>query len=343
MNIPVYYNIAIAVAQKDRKKAQSLVDMITPKYVNIREVVTPDETYTVFYWEDHAWANDLSTKVDAVLLWLATVRHAYIACGSDGSVYVSTKTDDADGCDEIFDDLLSWKHEILINEDEVPVLTPSYRFSRDERCGIEADRLAQMFQDYVNNDLQSADTDYVRDVLYDTCGCSDEELEAVGLGFLVRDAHEETTPDGIIIQDNEAGMLAIDRAVKVEWSDCEEGIHGDFNPNDPDDVSLLRFDVYVARGGRWEAVDDASYCTQMPVDTPKPTLKRALLYLLKEYSNVLNSDPEQSVKKMGEGLSWISPDWFSTCEHSIIGECEPCPEDNSCKGTSAEQAECAYR
>ena len=309
-NIPTYYQVAIAVAHKDFEKALQLADQITPKYVNIRDVETPDDLYHVFYWEDHPWANDLETKAGAIVLWLATVRHAYIAAGSDGSVYCSTKTDDADGCDEIFDDMLSWRFDLQINQVDVPVLTPSYKYCREERCGIEADRLAQMFQDYVMNDVQSADHDYIRDILYDICGCSDEELEAVGLGFLIREAHEEDTPDGIIIQDNEAGLLAIDRAVKVEWVNCDEGIHGDYNPEDPDDINLLRFDVYLARDGRWEAVDDASYCTNMPADTPKPILKRALLYLLREYSNVLNSDPEQSVKKMGEGLSWICPDWF---------------------------------
>ena len=182
--LPTYYTVAIAVAQKDRERAQQLADMIQPKYVNIREIITPDETYTVFYWEDHPWAN-LSSKAGAIVLWLATVRHAYVLLGSDGSVYVSTKTCDADGCDEIFDDMLSWRSQILVNNDEVPVLVPTYRYTREERCGMEADRLAEILRDYVTHDLVVAESSYVRGVLEDACCCSDEELEAIGLDFLI--------------------------------------------------------------------------------------------------------------------------------------------------------------
>lgn len=46
-------------------------------------------------------------------------------------------------------------------------------------------RLIEILVGYVENDLESADTDYVREVLYDTCGCTDEELNAVGLNYLI--------------------------------------------------------------------------------------------------------------------------------------------------------------
>lgn len=112
------------------------------------------------------------------------------------------------------------------------------------------------------------------------------------------------------ICDNEDGLSAVDRNVKVEWVNCDEGFCGDYNPNDPNDLNLLRFEVSINRAGTWIAVEDASYCTLMPADTPKPILMRALQFLLREYSNVLDADPEQSVKKLGENLSWISPEWF---------------------------------
>lgn len=128
-------------------------------------------------------------------------------------------------------------------------------------------------------------------------------------------SEERKTPDGILFQEQEDGMLAIDRAVKVEWENLDEGLSGDFDPEDSQDINLLRFTVYLEKDGNWEQVDDASYCTNMPVDTPKPILKKALLYLLKEYSNVLNSDSCQSVKKLGEELSWISPEWFQEDVH----------------------------
>lgn len=38
---------------------------------------------------------------------------------------------------------------------------------------------------YVEHDLETADTDYVREVLYDVCGMTDEDLARVGLGYLI--------------------------------------------------------------------------------------------------------------------------------------------------------------
>lgn len=98
--------------------------------------------------------------------------------------------------------------------------------------------------------------------------------------------------------------------IRVEWYNADEGVCGDYNPDDPDDVNLLRFDVYIKRNGSWEAVDDASYCTCMPADTSPEILRAALRMLLKEYTNALRSDPEYSVKKLGETMSWMSPNWF---------------------------------
>lgn len=53
--------------------------------------------------------------------------------------------------------------------------------------------------------------------------------------------------------------------VRVEWTELGEGIDGDYNPEDPDDIELLRFDVSLKVGGRWTFPDNASYCTQVPV------------------------------------------------------------------------------
>jgi len=65
--------------------------------------------------------------------------------------------------------------------------------------------------------------------------------------------------------------------IKVEWVDLGEGWSGDYNPDDPEDESLLRFDVSEWDNELgWIEISDASYCTQMPVDTPKEILQRAL-------------------------------------------------------------------
>ena len=62
--------------------------------------------------------------------------------------------------------------------------------------------------------------------------------------------------------------------LRVDWYNAGEGWWGDYNPGNPEDENLLRFDVYVRRGPQrqedmddgWQEVEDASYCTRIPVN-----------------------------------------------------------------------------
>ena len=88
----------------------------------------------------------------------------------------------------------------------------------------------------------------------------------------------------------------------VQWVDIGEGNSGDYNPDDPDDVALLRFDIMRRdEDGEWGQVQDGSYCTQMPVDTPAPLLRKALEHILAQIMKA------GSVKRRAEELSWIGP------------------------------------
>ena len=108
--------------------------------------------------------------------------------------------------------------------------------------------------------------------------------------------------------DDETPVSIENDVVRADWYDAGEGICGDYNPEDPDDIPLLRFDIYKKEGEDWVEVDDASYCTRMPVTENLEILTRSLYIIFKEYNNVLKDDPDASVKKLGESLSWISPD-----------------------------------
>ena len=108
--------------------------------------------------------------------------------------------------------------------------------------------------------------------------------------------------------DDETPVSIENDVVRADWYDAGEGICGDYNPEDPDDIPLLRFDIYKKEGEDWVEVDDASYCTRMPVKENLEILTRSLYIIFKEYNNVLKDDPDASVKKLGESLSWISPD-----------------------------------
>jgi len=106
---------------------------------------------------------------------------------------------------------------------------------------------------------------------------------------------------------------------KVEWVDIGEGWSGDYNPDDPTDTPLLRFDVLQLVDvfdnpnadpvdEVWDVIDDASYCTQMPADTSEADLRRAAEIIMDATYGQTN------IKKICEELSWISPGWLEQPE-----------------------------
>lgn len=125
--------------------------------------------------------------------------------------------------------------------------------------------------------------------------------------------------------DAETPLSIRDDVLRVDWCNIGEGYSGDYSPDDPEDENLLRFDVYVkteynpechnSDEDAWEAVEDASYCTRMPADTDVSVLERALQCIFGRYRDIID-DPDNypSVKKLGEELSWISPDTFEDKE-----------------------------
>ena len=101
--------------------------------------------------------------------------------------------------------------------------------------------------------------------------------------------------------------------VKVEWAELGEGWSGDYDPTDPDDVELLRFDVFVKdKDGAWETPQDCTYCTRVPVSaTPEQRAKLLKIILDKVCETIQN---RMSVKKICEKLSWICLEWITCVE-----------------------------
>ncbi len=87
--------------------------------------------------------------------------------------------------------------------------------------------------------------------------------------------------------------------VKVEWVNLE-----DYDPDDPTDVNLLRFDVSKLVYGEWQPVPDGSFCTRMPAHAPNHILEAALVLILgRVYRDVI----EHGKCKDGcEEMSWLS-------------------------------------
>lgn len=73
----------------------------------------------------------------------------------------------------------------------------------------------------------------------------------------------------------------------AEFTNIGEGYHGDYDPSDPEDDNLLRYYVYIvdpnsdpSREANKQAIDDASYCTMIPADTPPEQLRTLLTYIM---------------------------------------------------------------
>ena len=51
---------------------------------------------------------------------------------------------------------------------------------------LSPERVRQILFNYVMNDFEAAaETEYVRDILMNICGCTEEEMEELGFGFLL--------------------------------------------------------------------------------------------------------------------------------------------------------------
>lgn len=89
---------------------------------------------------------------------------------------------------------------------------------------------------------------------------------------------------------------------RIELDELGEGLSGDYDPDDPDDAELLRFTVYEKdENGDWQQMDDASYCTLLPVTLSNEHRQRVLDALLMWAE-------DGASKKTWEWLSWFSED-----------------------------------
>ena len=184
------------------------------------------------------------------------------------------------------------------------------------------DRLMHMVLDAIEWAIEVSD-DTTHDLLRGM-GITSDELEELGyekeefpeMHKWVKGENEADNPVAIEDPDSDTPLSIRDSKLRVDWYNAGEGWNGDYDPENPEDDNLLRFDVYVKTDdpswehtGGWEAVEDGSYCTRVPADTDPKELKRLLEIIFENYREVIEDyiNNGTSVKKLGESLSWISP------------------------------------
>jgi len=103
-------------------------------------------------------------------------------------------------------------------------------------------------------------------------------------------------------------MHLIKGDIKIEFEHIGEGWSGDYDPNDPDDTPLLRFTVYKLDGGQWNEIENASYCTLFPDDTPDVIQLKGLQIIMDVI--YFDATTEQGIKRKCQALSWLGPEMF---------------------------------
>lgn len=109
--------------------------------------------------------------------------------------------------------------------------------------------------------------------------------------------------------------------VTLEW--IGEGASGDYDPDDPGDQPLLRFNVarlyktgespaayytdydkdYVFTEPEWVGVSDASYCTNLDARAPRRALRKIAMSILSQVESEVRD--QTRIKRRCEELSWL--------------------------------------
>jgi hypothetical protein len=93
--------------------------------------------------------------------------------------------------------------------------------------------------------------------------------------------------------------------IRLVWEDIGEGWSGDYNDEDPDDTPLLRFSIDWRENANsdWEGLDDASYCTGLPIDTDADTLCEYAESIIASLSST--KEKPTGYKRTLERWSWL--------------------------------------
>lgn len=105
-------------------------------------------------------------------------------CKHCGEMVVDTNNGDSIHLRDWEEEL--WGHIQMEHEDKFEEVQDFETPYMIEECytqdrNIDKQRVVDILVDYINNDLESADPGYVREVLRDICGCTDDELKELGI------------------------------------------------------------------------------------------------------------------------------------------------------------------
>ena len=105
--------IAVALWRPDYEEIKERHTEVLSRATLIKNEKTPDETYTVIYWQDYEVTYP-DTPMDALLKDIEDIRHSLVTISEDGVIDRQAVSSDDRGCDEEFDEILSWRADICV-------------------------------------------------------------------------------------------------------------------------------------------------------------------------------------------------------------------------------------
>lgn len=100
--------------------------------------------------------------------------------------------------------------------------------------------------------------------------------------------------------------------VRVAWVCLGEGYNGEYDPKDPEDELLLRFDVAVKDENIGSFVTTESRCTCFAAKANDKAKEKALDILLDRFYTAYTSEPRQCLSALADTLSYISADTYQS-------------------------------
>ena len=94
--------------------------------------------------------------------------------------------------------------------------------------------------------------------------------------------------------------------IQVAWVCLGEGYNGDYDPSDPEDELLLRFDVAVKNEGISGFTTVESRCTCFAEKAPTKDQEAALDILLDRFYHAYTAVPRHCMSALADELSYIS-------------------------------------
>jgi hypothetical protein len=95
-------------------------------------------------------------------------------------------------------------------------------------------------------------------------------------------------------------------SVRVAWICLGEGYNGDYDPKNPEDELLLRFDVAVKDDSIGDFVTTESRCTCFAASASAKDKEAALEILLNHFYHTYTNEPRSCMETLANKLSFIS-------------------------------------